>query len=64
MSKLDEKVKEFAKPASSVKHSRKIAFIVTRADMAESDTTLKQQLRQNKEILNASWIEGKDKIVK
>ena len=64
MSKLEKIVNEFAKPASSVKHSRKIAYVVSRADIVELNSTMEAKIKQNKSERIASLIYGKDKIVK
>lgn len=64
MSKLDEILNEFAKPASSVKHSRKIAYVVSRADIVELNSTIEAKIRQNKSERESSWSDGKNKNVK
>lgn len=63
MSILDEKVKQFAKPASSVKHSGRVAYVVSRADLTELDSTIEPKIKQNKAERKAAWIDGKDKII-
>ena len=64
MSKLEKIVNEFAKPASSVKHSRKIAYVVSRADIVELNSTIEAKIRQNKSERESSWSDGKNKNVK
>lgn len=61
---LDEKVKEFAKPASSVNHSREIAFTVTRAELTELNNVISSKVNQNRRECDASRHEARDKIVK
>lgn len=64
MSELDKKVKEFSKPASTVKHSRKIAYVVLREDIVKLNETIEFKIKQNRNERQASWRISKDKIVK
>lgn len=64
MSKLDKKVKKFSRPASTVKHSGKVTYVVSRADIVELNKTIEFKIKQNKNERQASWRIGKDKIVK
>lgn len=61
---LDKKVKEFAKPTISVKHSREIAFTVTRAELTELNNVISSKVNQNRRERDASWCEARNKIVK
>lgn len=54
----------FAKPASSVKHSKKIAYVVSRADIVELNSTIETKIRQNKSKRESSWSDGKNKNIK
>ena len=54
----------FVKQASSVKHSKKIAYVVSRADIVELNSTIETKIRQNKSKRESSWSDGKNKNIK
>ena len=61
---IDERVKKLAKPASSVKHSRKIVAVISRSDIAKLNSEIEPKIRQNARERRLSFEEGKDVIVK
>lgn len=64
MSKISEDVKKFSKPASSVNHSRKVAYVVSRADLVELNKRIEPLLRQNQRERDESFQEARDVVVK
>lgn len=61
---IDERVKKFARPASSVKHSWKIVAVISRSDIAKLNSEIEPKIRQNARERRLSFEEGKDVIVK
>ena len=61
---IDERVKSFAKPASSVEHSGNIVAVLSRADIAEINKTIEPKIRQNAKERKESYEEARDVIVK
>lgn len=64
MSKISEEVKKFSKPASSVKHSRKVAYEVSRADLVELNKSIEPLLKQNQRERDESFNAARDVVVK
>lgn len=64
MSKISEKVKKLSKPASSVKHSAKVAYVVSRAERAELNKRIEPLLRQNQRERDESFEAARDVVVK
>lgn len=54
MSSIDKRVRTFARKASSVKHSGKIAKVVTRDDIVALNKTIEPKIRQNEQERTAS----------
>lgn len=58
MSEVEKKVLTFAKKASSVSQSRKVAYVVTRSQMIELnksiDPIIKQNARERKESFESA----------
>lgn len=61
---IDERVKDFAKPASSVKHSRKIVVSISRAEVTKLNETIEAKIKQNQKERKESFEEARDVIVK
>ena len=64
MSKTSKEVKKFSRPASSVKHSREIAYKVSRADLVELNNRIEPLLRQNQRERDESFEAARDVVVK
>ena len=64
MSNLPERIKDLSRPASSVKHTREIAYVVPRTELEELNKSLEPILRQNKAERIASEEEARNFIVK
>ena len=64
MSKISEKVKKLSKPASFVKHSGKVAYVVSRADIVELNKRMEPLLRQNQRERDESFEAARDVVVK
>lgn len=61
---IDERVKDFAKPASSVKHSGKIVRTISRSDIVKLNLEIDKKIRQNARERRVSFEEAKGVIVK
>lgn len=61
---LDSRVKFFAKPASSVKHSGKIVRKIPHSEITILNSQIAPKIDQNKRVLRASFEEARDKVVK
>lgn len=61
---IDERVKQFAKPASSVEHSGKIVAVVSRSEITKLNAEIKPKIKQNARERRESFQEARDKIVK
>ena len=64
MSELFKRVQNFARPASTVKHSCRIIHVVTRDKIEELNRSITPKLEQNARQRKASWKDAKNKIVK
>ena len=64
MSKISEEVKKFSKPASNVKHSGKVAYVVPRSKIVELNKKIEPLLSQNQRERDASYEEARDVVVK
>ena len=60
---MTEKLRECARPASSVKHSNKVVHTVSRAALTDLNHSLEPAIRHNRTVRNESWLEMRDKIV-
>ena len=61
---IDARVKSFAKPASSVKHSSKIVRTISKIDILKLNLEVDMKIKQNARERRASFEEAKDVIVK
>lgn len=61
---IDERVKGFAKPATSVKHSGKIVKVIPRSEFTKLNASLAPKLEQNAWERIESFKEARDVIVK
>ena len=61
---LDSRVKRFAKPASSVKHSGKIVRTIPHSEITKLNSLIAPKIAQNKRVLRASFEEARDKVIK
>lgn len=61
---IDEKVRDFAKPVSSVKSKGKVINVITAADVIELDRSIEPKIRQNVLERKASYEEARKIIVK
>ena len=61
---LDSRVKDFAKPASSVKHSGKIVRAIPHSEITILNSQIAPKIDHNKRILRASFEEARDKVIK
>lgn len=64
MSKMSDRLKQCSRPASSVKHSHKIAYVVSRSELAELNKRIEPLLKQNQRERDASYEEARNKIVR
>lgn len=64
MSKNSDRVKDLAVPASSVKHSGKIAYSFPSSERKELRKSLEPKLKQNQRERTASEEEARNVIVK
>lgn len=63
ISEIEKRVRTLSKQASSVKHSKKLAWIVTRAEINALNERLSPKMEHNKMVRKASWNEGSTEIV-
>ena len=61
---IDERVKLLAKPASSVKHSKKTVKTISRSDIVKLNLEIDNKITQNAGERNASFEEARDVVVK
>ena len=61
---LDSRVKDFAKPASSIKHSGKIVRTIPHSEITRLNSMIAPKINQNKRLLRASFEEARDKVIK
>lgn len=61
---LDSRVKRFAKPASSVKHSRKIVRRIPHSEITTLNSQIASKIDHNKRVLRASFEEARNKVIK
>ena len=61
---LDSRVKDFAKPASSVKHSGKIVRAIPHSEITILNSQIAPNIVHIKRILSASFEEARDKVIK
>jgi len=61
---LDSRVKDFAKPASSVKHSGKIVRAIPHSEITILNSQITPKISHNKIVLRASFEEARDKVIK
>lgn len=61
---IDERVKQFAKSASSVKHSGKIVAVISRSEITKLNAEIEPKIKQNARERIESFQEARDKIVK
>lgn len=61
---LDSRVKDFAKPASSVKHSEKIVRTIPHSEITILNSEIAPKIDQNKRVLRASFEEARNKVIK
>ncbi len=61
---IGQKVRDFAKPVSSIKSKRKVINVITAADAIELDRSIKPKIRQNALERKASYEEARSIIVK
>ena len=63
ISEIEKRVRALSKQASSVKHSKKLAWIVTRAEINALNERVSPKMEHNKMVRKASWNEGSKEIV-
>ena len=64
MSKMSDRLKQCSRPASSVKHSRKIAYVVSRSKSEKKKKKIEPLVKQNQRERDASYEEARNKIVR
>lgn len=57
---MNEKVKSFSKPASSVKHTHEVVRSISRADSVVLNATVEPKIRQNALMEKMAWQESKN----
>ena len=64
MSKMSDRLKQCSRPASSVKHSHEIAYVVSRSKSVELNKKIEPLVKQNQRERDASYEEARNKIVR
>ena len=64
MSKMSDFLKQCSRPASSVKHSCKIAYVISRSKSVELNKRIEPLVKQNQRERDASYEEARNKIVR
>lgn len=62
--KLDERVRNICKPASSVKHSGKIVKVIPRSEITKLNSSITTKIAQNKKERRSSFEEARNIVVK